>query len=274
MSSTPSYKNLSALVEQPTSRAIMSDSSGITQTRIYCAIYSVCQAAIKARNTAGTGDLTGYIIKQSGVTRQKGDLGILTDVWLAGGPDGDPESTPLPPDTFSLQSQDLNPSVEKNINFADAALDTTRYAIGGGTGATTSHKTLIAWVRESGLSTDPMTSNTAWNALVGFVTTPGGAKFDQALVLADLLRRGIQNFYKASFVYTWEQSYFAAPSISVGGYIETPGGPLASAISGLGLVCLRQADDLQNDGLTYRLSNKWICAQDDNATFWEPILYS
>lgn len=268
MASSPTQTNLGALIEQPTSRAIKSDGK-LTHTRIYVAAYSVCATAVKLQNTLGSGDLTGYIVQSSTLTPQRGEWATLTDVWVS----VDPETTPLPLDTFSLQSQDLNPSVEKNIAFAACAADTARYNASGATGVTPDHKTLIQWAREAGFGTDA-SSNIAWNALVGFSTSPGGAKFDQALVLADLLRRGVQNFYKASFVYTWERSFVAEPEISVGGFIETPGGPLADAIAALGLVCVRQADDLQNDGQFYRLSNRWICAQDDNDTFWEPVLYT
>lgn len=273
MPSSPTHKNLGALIEQPDSRAVRSDGP-LTETRIYAADYDTCRAAVKVKGAGGSGDLTGYIIQSSILTPQRGEWAKLTDTWVAGGPDADPETIPLPEDTFSLQSQDLNPSVEKNIGFADCALDTTRYDATGATGTTADHKTLIAWVREAGLSTEPTVSNPAWNALVGFVSSPGGDEFDQALVLADLLRRGIQNFYKASFVYTWTQYFYSEPTITVGGFIQTPGGPLASAIAGLGLVCLAQADDLSYDGQFYQLTNKWICALDDNETHWEPVLYT
>jgi hypothetical protein len=262
--------NLSALIEQPESRRRENGDSQ-AETRIYVASYTVCLAAQKVKGTAGTDDLLGYVIRSSTVEPIRGLAARLVDVWVAGGDDADPETIALPPDEFSLQSQDLNPPLEKNAFFSMAAASTTRYNAAGATGTTSAHKTLIAWVRQAGVLADETETNVAWNALIKFVTdNPSDQAMAEALVLADLLRKGTSNYYRASFVYSWTQYSYTLPTFSVGGSVETPGGPLASAISGLSLSCLRQADNLAWDGSRYSLTKSWLCGPDGQ---WDADLY-
>ena len=279
MASTPTHKNLSALIEQPDSGAIESGDTR-TVTKVYMATYEVCKAAVKTKGTLGTGSdssgLAGYVLKKSSVTKSEGEQGKLVDIWEAGGADGNPELTPLPPDEFDLVGVDLNPSVEKNHGFRHAIAYATRYNKAGVAGTTIEHKSLLAWVRQAGLLVDgDNASEVAYQALNNiYAADPTEVAKQEALVLADLLRRGIGNFYAASLEYVWTQYSFFKPSFSRGGEIEVPGGPLADGIAALNLSCLRRADGLHFNGSIYSLTRKWSCCFFISGyDYWEPVLY-
>src|SRR5262245_26533872 len=132
-----------------------------TLTKVYWGDYPDCLDGSLPKGTVGGGLYTGYVVRQSTVDRLRGDVGRLTIIWEAGGPDGDVDL--LPPDRANLQSQDLNPSAEKNPGFADAINDQTLYKEDATTG--TGGKTLLSWVRIAGLTADANESDKAWKLL-------------------------------------------------------------------------------------------------------------
>ncbi len=63
MPSSPTHKNLDSLIEQPESGRY-EFAEKITQTRVYCAKYSVCVAHSVGRGALGTGDQSGFQVQK------------------------------------------------------------------------------------------------------------------------------------------------------------------------------------------------------------------
>lgn len=214
-----------------------------TFTQIYNGKYADCDAAVVPKGTIGSGATTGYIVQSCRLTKSRGEIGRLVLIW-----EGFTGSV-LPADEFGLNPQDLNPAVEKNPAFD--AVTTTQ----------------LEKIRAAVFTADEVSAAaaSAWIAALGAGTGEAETKD-----LFALLKRGVTNYYKPFFTYWWAQHYSTEPSVNTGSYIEAPGGPLASTISGLGLSSLRQADDLQYTGGIYRRVRKWMCAAD---SYWPTVLY-
>lgn len=245
--STPTYTQVSSLIELPESGGIEAGDSW-TLTKMYRGKYADAVAGVLPKGTAGSGALTGYMVQRSSVRAEKGGLGLLTIVWVAiadggsGGPD-------LPADEFGLRPFDMSPNVEKNSAFPNITTQIYNY------------------VKQASFLADAEGAQKAFDVLTANV---GNTPWDEGIVLADFLRRGVTNYYRAAFEYFWVLYSWTEPTLNVGGYIEVPGGPLASAIAGLDLSCLRQADDLQYRGGNYVLTRAWKCAPDGH---WDSVLY-
>lgn len=237
--STPTYKNLSSLIEQPDSRRRENGDNNI-EVRIYIAEYDVCKAAQKVRNTVGTGDLAGYLIRSSVVEPIRGLAAKLIDTWVAGGDDADPGTNPLPADEVSVTATNQSPKAERNPAFASLNEDDLKNvddAIRAGTSA------------QRQAAYDELDST------------------GQSLV--DLLRAGHESYYLATLRYQWVTHYYDVPNSYRGGYVETPGGPLESYFVGT-IVWLREADDLQYQNGIWRLTRSWLGADGWNATLYPP----
>lgn len=248
MPASPTWKGYSALFEAADSGQYQLAET-ITYTQIRYGLYSDCVAALVYKGTVGTGGLSTYLVKSCTVTKSRGNVGKMVTVWEQASYGG---GAVLPADEFSLTPQDLNPSVEVNPGFANAVANST----------------VLKLVRAAGLIADEAASNAAWATLLANAGV--STAWDEGLVLADLLRRAVQNYYQASFTYTYTQYFATLPAVDAGGYVGAPGGTLSATISGLGLSCLRQADDLQFSSGVYRRTQSWICAANGS---WEAVLY-
>lgn len=228
-----------ALVEDPESGEL-NFGDRQTITTIYSGKYDDCVADALPKGTAGSGDLSGYYVSSCRVTRSKGEIGRLITVWEGY------SGIIIPGDKFGLRAEDLNPAVEKNAAFNSVTseeLEKIRAAIF--TADEVSAAAARAWIGSDG--------STAAQDLFG------------------LMKRGVTNFYKPFFTYWWQQHFVSEPSLNTGEEIEAPGGPLSTLISGLGLSCLRKADDLEyNDGGLYVRTRSWLCAKD---SYWDSVLY-
>ena len=246
MPSTPTYKNLDALIEQPESGRIEITRSGRLFTKIYASKYAVCVAALKAVDTLGSGTTSGYIIRSSSVDRTKGDLGKLTDVWAAGGEDADPGTLPLPADEVGVNATNQAPRTERHPRFAHLA------SIPGE----------LANVETALRAQDETARTTAYNALS---STSGSVLGGKALV--DKIRAGNESYYLATLRYSWATHSYGVPSSTRGGYVDTLSGPLASYFSGT-ISWLREADDVQYSGGIWRKTLSWL-----GADGWDSDLY-
>lgn len=103
-------------------------------------------------------------------------------------------------------------------------------------------------------------------------------KFDsvsknQANLMIDKIRRGMETYYLAGMKYFWVLHFFGVPTLTLGGFIETPGGPLGNFLPS-NLTWLCQSDSLTTtgpNGTIYRLTRPWMGGPDGH---WCPDLYS
>jgi len=246
--STPTYTQVNALIELPESGGIEAAESW-KLTKVYKGKLADAIAGILPKGTAGSGSLTGYIVDRSTVRPERGGLAVLTIVWTAADGGGGPGEPSLPADEFGLRPFDMGPNVEKNSAFPDI------------TAAIYNH------VKQASFLADAEAAQEAWDLLTA---NAGSAPWDQGIVLADFLRKGVTNYYRAAFEYFWVLYSWDEPTVTAGGYLEVPGGPLAGAIFGLGLSSLRQADALDYRGGNYILTRSWKCAPDGH---WDSVLY-
>lgn len=236
------------LIAQPESDAIDLDDSG-TLTQTFKGKYADCKAGALFKGTAGSGDTAGLLVKKCSVRRERGQIGILTIEW-GGYTGGDPEDPKLPADTFSLQPIEQNPNLETLPVFDDVTAD----------------QELISLARQAGLVANKDESLKAFSDLLDLGTS-GAAN---ATALALLLASGHTNFYEAALRYQWTSFSIAEPTVTRGGYINTPTGPLATLIAGLSLSCLREADALDFENGFYKLTKSWVCGP---AGKWSTEIY-
>lgn len=237
--SSPTHKNLSSLIEQPDSRR-RENGDNNTEVRIYVAEYEVCKAAQKARNTVGTGDLTGYLIRSSVVEPIRGLAARLIDTWVAGGDDADPETNPLPADEVSVVATNQAPSIERHPKYISLTPDVLK------------------------LVDDACKAPNAPTRAQVYAQLNATAK-----ELVDLIMGGHQTFYLATLRYTWSTHYYSAPNSYRGGWVEAPGGPLAGYFVG-SISWLREADDLQQQDGIWRLTRNWLGGSHGN---WSNKIY-
>lgn len=210
----------------------------VSCTQIFRGPYAVALAGKVYEGTAGEGDLLGLVCTRSRVEKEKGGRGKLTILWQS------PESTAptggtVPVDSVRLAPMELNPRVERHSRYAsltDLQREDARAAFEGGSQA----------VRDDAYGRLPALGQ----ELVG------------------KMRRGTENFYAAGMRYSWTAYYTVLPALTVGGFIEAPGGPLALAIGGLS--CLRIADELESEGPYYRVTRNWLAAP---SGYWDGDLY-
>lgn len=239
--SSPTHKNLSALIEQPDSRR-RENGDKQTEVRIYIADYDTCKAAQKVKNTVGTGDLTGYIITTSIVEPIRGLAAKLIDTWVAGGDDGNPETNPLPSDEVALSATNQSPRTERHPRYISLA----------------GIEDELANVETATRSQNKTERNAAYAAL---------SVLGKELV--DKLRAGNESYYLATLRYSWATHSYVAPTSTSGGYIESVGGPLKDYFVP-GIQWLREADNLDYSGGIWRLTRSWLGARDFS---WDTDLY-
>lgn len=225
----------------PTNALVYAPDSGgwvgtdrIRATDIYYGSYSYCESNLLSRGTFGSGGRAGWVVNQCTLSRQRGQIGKLVIEWEAG---GSYATNPLPVGTPTLKPQELYPKIERNSYFQGTS---------GVSGAPT---TPIAYT----------TIQLAYNALYAATQTGSAGANTQGLaltgdqllhynkLLAKLLR-GEETYYLAGWRYTYEVYSYTVPTVFRGAAVQTPGGPLASALPS-GVSWLRLADDLDPAGV-------------------------
>ena len=241
--STPTYKNLSSLIERPESGRI-SIEDRVTCTKVYGGLYSTCLAGIVSKGALGAGALSGYAVKSCAVDRDRGDQGRLTIVWEAGA-GSDDSGLSLPADEWSVTPENLSPRIERHPMFNT----------GGDFALTDLEKRQAAKAAEE---SDDDTRATLYDALS-----------DAQKVLFEKLANGHESYYLAGLRYSWTSYHWTVPDLYLGGYLESPGGPLADYFSS-GIDWLREADQLENSSGIYRLTRCWIGGPTGN---WDADIY-
>jgi hypothetical protein len=216
----------------------------IVQTRIYRGPYATAAAWALPRGTLGTGEQLGFRVARSSVERERGSVGLLRIEWEANGGES---GQPLPPDEFFFEPFEINPPVATHPNFASL---TARQKENCRIAATDSDEDRRA---------DALT-------FVMAIPNPEGLL---ALDLFDLLEEGRDTYYLCGLRYIWTLSGWSFPPATTGGFIQTPGGPLAGYLP-LGFSWLRQSDSVRVSGGIVQLTRQWLGAPSGH---WDTRLY-
>ena len=211
-----------ALVATPDSGGCVA-TDRIRATDIWMGTYAQCSANQLARGTFGSGSRTGWVVNQSTLSKQRGGIGKLVTEWEAGGAYA---TNPLPVGDFTLEPQELYPKIERAGLFqyptpiTFATLNVCKCAIDLATNA----------------SGTPLVSG---SFLTTNITDSTQLAMAQNLVAKWL--RGEETFYLAGWRYSYTWYSYTAPTLSKGGVIATPGGPLAGNLP-TGVTWLQLAD--------------------------------
>jgi hypothetical protein len=250
-----------ALVYQPNAPRL-TYGDRVKSVDIYKGPQVLCAESMLARGTFGTGLRTGWVVNQSTVDTSTGTIGTLTIEWEAGGSSAD---QPLPIGDFSLETQELYPKIERNPFFTGICPDMVRavynalYAINqSGSGAN-------AQVILSTAANSSNFSNSTINTANGQIAI--------AYSLLNKLSNGEESYYIASYRYSFSTYSYTEPSLSEGGIIGTPAGPISGDLPS-GVQWLRLADKIEPAGVNgsmYKLTQNWLGGPNG---YWDTDLYS
>jgi len=248
MPSTPTYKNVDALIELPDSGAILLQNKR-QLTKRFKGKYADCSADALPTGTLGTGGLEGYKVAQSAVKPERGGLAVLEIAWEKTASEGD---IPLPQDEVSLSPDNLSPRIERHAMFRplDGAI------IGAGGEA----EYVMDVVYNATHAPDYLTRKLHLDKLA---TTP------LALKLVEKIRAGNESFYLVGLRYVWSTHFYNVPSSTRGGFSEVPGGPLGPYLAG-NIDWLREGDNLDFSGGIWRLTRSWLGAPNGH---WDVDIY-
>jgi uncharacterized protein (DUF2147 family) len=218
-----------------------------TLTDIYTGPYAHCYAAALPRGTFGTGGRSGWVCSKSNVTPDRGTKATLTIVWEAAGSNS---GMSLPGSDFDLQAQELYPKIERNSFFSGIATAT------------------LALAYSAAQASTPDARSKAAGALAGLTDT---TQRTLGQALAAKLAAGAETFYMAGLRYTWWSFSWTVPSLSLGGTIATPDGPLTGYFGTISFVQL--ADTLSPVGVNGSIFKKTKTFLGGHAGHWDSDLY-
>jgi hypothetical protein len=243
-----------ALVLQPNSpRLVYGDR--VKAVDIYKGQQSLCAASMLARGTFGSGFRAGWVVNQCTCDSSHGDVGTLTIEWEAGGSEAD---QPLPVGDFFLEPQEIYPKVERNNFFSGITADTVSAV----------YNCLYAFDKTGANSANGVISDRVTNAQDG--GTPG-TQTAFAFELLHKLQNGEESYYIAGYRYSFSTYSYTQPTLSNGGIIGTPGGPITLPA---GVSWLRLADKIEPAGVNgsmFKYTQNWIGGP---SGYWDSDLYS
>lgn len=247
-----------ALVYQPNApRLVYGDR--VKAIDIYKGMQTLCAESMLARGTFGTGTRAGWVVNQCTVDTSRGDIGTLTIEWEAGGSEAD---QPLPVGDFNLEPQELYPKIERNAFFSGIIPDTVRGAYQG-----------LYSAQQGGLpNSQSYITNAANNSNYTYYSnTNANAQIALGMELLTKLSVGEESFYIAGYRYSYNEYSYTEPTLSAGGIIGTPDGPITLPA---GISWLRLADKLDPAGVAgsmYKYTVNWIGGPDG---YWDNDLYT
>lgn len=215
---------------------------------VWAGTYADCVSGALLRGTYGSGARAGFVVSESVVEKMKGAWGKLTIRWEPGGASAD--ANLLPNDEFDVSIIELYPKIERNAYFDGITRDTMALAYGAVFGATKEKR------------------DAEWDELEALVDATQKA-LGEALV--EKWQRGEETFYQAGVQYVWIWHSFTVPSLSAGGFIEAPDGPMAGEFTGLDF--LRKADIIKPKGVNgscYEIQSCWVGGP---SGYWDADLY-
>ena len=197
----------------------------------------------------------GWVVNQSTVNYMRGAIGKLVIEWEAGGAQA---YMALPTPDFSLEPQELYPKIERAgcfVGITYATLNAVYNCLYLATNA--SGAQLITSTSLDSYVTDPTQNSLAHNLL-------------------SKLLKGEETFYLAGWKYSYFFYSYTMPTLSAGGVIRTPGGPLAGNLPA-GVAWLRLADKTEPAGVNgsmYKTTVSYIGGPTmGGVNYWDSDVY-
>lgn len=216
-----------ALIEQANS-PVTESSDRWARTRIFKAPYALALSSALPKGTLGTGDEAGWVVARSSVAKERGGVGVLTIVYEAGDATSGAE---LPPIKFGTDPHRLPRALAyhpRYVTLTDADRENVEKALQGNT----------------------VEGNAAFNA----INVTGK---ELALDLYRKRRRGQESYYLNGLRYFYTQGSWTMPSLTLGGFIDVPDGPMDGALPA-DTVWLREPDDFKFTGSYFETTRSWI----------------
>lgn len=220
---------------------------GITRTRIYHGLYTLCAASVLGKGTIGTGDETGFRVKTCTFTRERGNIGRLEIVWeitdwSAG------EGAPIPEPTFELQHRDIEVNINRHPLFAIVT--------------SLEHQNIEAALNGA--------DQLARDEAESFLFHQGS---EDAIKLYELRQLGMEKWIVSSWMYSETHTSTTEPICTQGGYTEVLSSPLITLPPDASW--LRMADDLSFRSGLYTLTKSWLGANKYSPDGgWNPYIYA
>ena len=204
--------------------------------------YSLCLSSAPGFNAIGTGAAAGLRVKESTVTRERGGIGVLT---IAYAPYGTAlaEFLPLPPDTESLERNQLEYALQYHSKFAS--------------------------VTSQQLTDINTVLNTHWEDPVhGDALDRVNTNFAAGQLLLKK-QKGTHFFVEYPPIYTRNSYSWDEPTGLHGG--GTTGSPPTFGLTlPAGFLWLRHADSLSHNGTHFELSRKWQGSKEIDPDLYPP----
>ncbi len=247
---TPVWHGSTGLIFQKNSGTLtLADRS--TGQDIYRGPGSAAAAGVLARGTFGSSARLGWVVTSCTSKRVEsigGDVWELTINWEAGGSSA---TLPLPCDEFDLAPQENYIRIERASLFS------------GITSAT------VALAYQAVEGPNYLSRNQAYDIVNSL---SDATQKTLGLKLIGKLQNGEETFYYAYWRYTWVFYSYTLPSCGLNGTLTSPGGPLATPLSGVGSA-LQLADGLASAGVNgscYKCTRSWLIAFSGH---WDSDLY-
>jgi len=225
------------LQEQPGS-PVIEYAEKATRTQTFKGPYALALSSALARGTVGTGTDEGWVVARCVVAKEPRNIGVLTIVWEAGGVAAGAE---LPPLKFSCKPHRIPRPLKYNPRYAAltaAQLDAI----------------------DKALEADSVKGNQYYQSFVGVAL---------ALELFNKRKRGQESYMLYGLEYSYTTATWTLPALTLGGFIDTPDGPMAGALPA-GASWLRLADDFQFTGSYYETVRSWIGSPSGD---WDADIY-
>lgn len=237
---------VSALCEEPGSPE-WAYGDTVRCTVVQRGLWSVVKEARVPKGTAGTGEMAGLYVLTCTAKKEKGDSGILTTVYEAGTGSGEVwTSATLPPDTWTVEPVELNPSVSTHPRYASLSAQQKE------------------WAHKAAQMDDIKAATLALkNGVTGATIPPLLSE------LSGKIWKGRTNYYVSGVIYKWTSSSYWMPFLTKGGFIQSPQGPGFIYLPG-DMQFLRQCDAVSVAGIV-TVTRSWLGAPSGH---WDPDLYS
>jgi len=239
--SSPTWSSATLLVEAPDSPSYKSSEAGVFKTQIYHGVFTQCEASRVYYGHSGTGANLGYLCDSCIVTRDRGGRGrleIVWKLWSSAGGGGSPIPQ-LPQDEFSVTPNDTAPRLERHPFFDGLSAVQKRKATQAATESFPTDE-----LRQAAYDALPALGKELFNAIAN----------------------GQEAFFYPEWSYVWTSYHWYLPSCTMGGMIQTPGGPMMGRLGTI--QWLRLADQVTSQNGTYCLTRSWRGALSWDSRFY------